>query len=267
MDIAWDAALKGLAVVGTGALVLWIVSLARRDAGIVDTYWGPGFVLLTAVYASSTSGWSVRSGLVLALVAVWGIRLGVHIHRRNHGRPEDPRYAAWREQAGASFWWRSLFTVFLLQALIMWVVSAPLLVSQGSPEPAALTVFDGAGVLLWLIGFTFEAVGDAQLAAFKKDPANRGRVLDTGLWRYTRHPNYFGDATVWWGYYVIAAGVPGGALTVLSPLIMTWLLLRVSGVTLLEKGLHASRPEYAEYAARTSAFFPLPRKRHREVRS
>lgn len=265
MEIAWGAALEGLVIVAAGAIVLWAVSLARRDAGVADTYWGPGFVLLAALYATGTDGWGARSGLVLSLVAVWGIRLAVHIHRRNRGRPEDPRYASWRSGAGASFWWKSLFQVFLLQALLMWILSAPLLVAQASSIPQAITPFDIAGTVLWLIGITFEAVGDAQLATFKSDPANAGRVLDTGLWRYTRHPNYFGDATVWWGYFVIAAGVPGGVWTVFSPLLMTWLLLRVSGVTLLEKGLRRSRPGYEEYAARTSAFFPLrPRTSERE---
>lgn len=267
LEIPWDAALRGLAVVGVGAIVLWTVSLARRDAGIADTCWGPGFVLLAGIYASGTEGWSGRSWLVVALVAVWGIRLALHIHRRNRGRPEDPRYAAWREAAGRSFWWRSLFKVFLLQAAIMWIVSAPLLVAVSGPAPGAWTALDVGGAALWAIGFAFETIGDAQLAAFKRDPANRGKVFDRGLWRYTRHPNYFGDATVWWGLYLFAASVPGGAWTVFSPLLMTFLLLRVSGVSLLEKGLQESKPGYAEYVERTSAFFPLPPRGRRAPRS
>lgn len=263
MEIWWDSAARGLALVGGGAAVLWLVSLARRDAGIADTFWGLGFVLLAALYGFQTGGWPARSGLVLVLVTVWGVRLAVHIHGRNRGRPEDPRYASWRSATGPSFWWKSLFTVFLLQALLLWIVSAPLLVAQVSPRPETVTVFDVVGMAVWLLGFTFEAVGDAQLRAFRRDPANAGRVLNVGLWRYTRHPNYFGDAAVWWGYYLIAAGVPGGAWTVFSPLLMTYLLLRVSGVTLLEKGLRESRPKYADYAARTSAFFPLPPRRSR----
>ena len=145
-------------------------------AGIADTFWGLGFVLLAAVYGFPNGGWPSRSGLVLVLVTVWGVRLALHIHGRNRGRPEDPRYASWRLAAGPSFWWKSLFTVFLLQALLLWIVSAPLLVAQVSPRPATATVFDVAGLAVWLLGFTFEAVGDAQLRAFKRDPANAGRV-------------------------------------------------------------------------------------------
>lgn len=261
MQDLWEAAVRGLFVVGAGAVVLWLTSLARRDASIADTFWGPGFVLLAVVYAASTNGWGVRSDFVLVLVAAWGIRLGVHIHRRNRGRAEDPRYAAWRDRTGPAFWWKSLFSVFLLQGAIMWVVSAPLLMALASEVPRGVTAFDVAGTVLWSIGFAFEAIGDAQLRSFKRDPSNEGAVLNSGLWRYTRHPNYFGDATLWWGFYVLAAGVPGGAWTLFSPLFMTGLLVGVSGVSLLEKGMRESKPSYADYVARTSAFFPLPPRR------
>lgn len=261
MSSIWAVAVSGLAVLLVGAVALWLFSLARRDASIVDAYWGPGFVLLAAFYGARTAGWPVRSGLVLALTAIWGLRLAIHIHRRNRNRPEDPRYAAWRARAGPSFWWRSLFSVFLLQAGIMWIVSAPLLAAQASPVPEGLSVLDVAGVAVWAIGFVFEAVGDAQLEAFKRNPANRGRVLQSGLWRWTRHPNYFGDAVVWWGLYLLAAAVPGGGWTAFSPVLMTVLLRRVSGVTLLERSLVRNRPGYAEYVARTSPFVPLPPKR------
>lgn len=250
--------LEGLGLVGVGAFTLWLLSLARRDASIVDRFWGLGFVMLAAWYASRGGGWPARSWLLLGLTAVWGIRLSLHIHLRNRGKPEDPRYARWREEGGRRYWWTSLFRVFLLQAVILWIVAAPLLVGQSSPVPDRFTAFDALGAALWLVGFVFEAVGDAQLAAFRRDPANAGRVLSTGLWRYTRHPNYFGDALIWWGLFVVAAAVPAGGWTVLSPVLMTVLLVRVSGVSLLEAGLHQSRPGYADYVARTSAFFPMP---------
>jgi len=255
-----ELGLEGLALVGAGAYILWLVSLARRDASIVDRFWGLGFVVLAAWYASHGGGWPVRSSVLLALTTVWGIRLSVHIHWRNRGKPEDPRYARWRKEGGASYWRTSLFKVFLLQALIMWIVSAPLLAGQSSDTPAHLTPTDVVGGTIWLIGFAFEAVGDAQLAAFRRSPANTGKVLSTGLWRYTRHPNYFGDALIWWGFFVIAVSVPSGGWTVFSPVLMTVLLARVSGVALLEAGLRETRPGYADYVARTSAFVPWPPK-------
>lgn len=256
-----NLALEGLGLAGIGAFVLWLVSLARRDASIVDRFWGLGFVVLAAWYASHGGGWPTRSWLLLGLTAAWGIRLSVHIHARNRGKPEDARYARWRDAGGGRYWWTSLFKVFLLQAVILWIVSAPLLAALASPTPTRLTATDALGTAVWLIGFVFEAVGDAQLASFRRDPANAGRVLRTGLWRYTRHPNYFGDSLIWWGFFVFAAGVPGGWWTVCSPVLMTFLLVRVSGVALLEAGLHETRPEYVDYVARTSAFLPLPPRR------
>jgi steroid 5-alpha reductase family enzyme len=197
-----------------------------------------------------------RSWLVAALTTLWGIRLAAHIFRRNRGKEEDRRYQAMRAAHGPAFWRRSLFTVFWLQGTILWFVSFPLLVAVRATHPVTLTAVDGLGVLLFAIGFGFEVVGDYQLERFKARPENRGTVLDSGLWRYTRHPNYFGDATVWWGLYAVAASTPGGGLTILSPLLMTLLLLRVSGVTLLEEGLKTSKPGYRAYVASTPAFFP-----------
>jgi steroid 5-alpha reductase family enzyme len=194
--------------------------------------------------------------VVALLITLWGGRLSLHIFRRNHGRGEDPRYRAMRTSHGQSFWWRSLFVVFWLQGALLWFVAIPVFVAIRAPQPASLTIFDLAGVVIFAVGFTFEAAGDHQLARFKVDPANHGKVLDRGLWRYTRHPNYFGDATLWWGVYVVAAATPGGWLTALSPLLMTLLLLRVSGVRLLEDSLKGSKPGYREYIARTSAFVP-----------
>jgi len=259
--------LAALLALSAGAVLLfvlagWLLSLVRRDVSHVDVQWGLGFVLVAALGALFGAGAPQRRWLVLALVAVWGARLALHIHARNHGKPEDYRYAAMRERHGERFPRVSLATVFLLQgALLLWI-ALPLAAAQSAPSPAALGPLDLAGALVWLVGFLFEAVGDLQLARFRADPANRGRVMDRGLWRYTRHPNYFGDATLWWGLWLIACATPDGVWTIGSPLVMTLLLLRVSGVALLERGLVETKPGYRDYVARTNAFVPwFPRRR------
>jgi steroid 5-alpha reductase family enzyme len=249
-------AIIGLAVILAASTLAWILSVRLRDASIADICWGLGFVLLAWLYFILSPGSTPRSRLVATLVTLWGVRLSAHIFRRNHGRGEDPRYQAMRAAHGRAFWWRSLFTVFWLQGALLWFVALPLLVAVRATQPAALTAVDGLGVLCVAVGLAFEAVGDHQLARFRAELSNRGKVLDRGLWRYTRHPNYFGDATVWWGMYAMAAATPSGWLTVLSPAVMTLLLMRVSGVTLLETSLKASKPGYLAYIARTPAFFP-----------
>lgn len=228
---------------------------------MVDVFWGPGFLVVGAVYAGLGAGYAGRKALLLCLVAAWSLRLAVHIYTRNRGRGEDYRYRQWRARSGASFWWKSFFRVFMMQAILLWLISSPLLAAQRAATPARIAMWDILGTLVWAVGFVFEAVGDWQLARFKLDPANKGQVMSRGLWAYTRHPNYFGEATMWWGYFLIAVGTPGGFWSVLGPAIMTFLLLRVSGVTLLEKGLTQTKPGYKEYAERTSAFLPwFPRK-------
>jgi len=249
--VAWSAALLLLFFVAG-----WLVSLARRDVSTVDVQWGLAFLSLAAVGATLGGGALPRRLLLLALVAVWGGRLAWHIHRRNRGREEDYRYAAMRARHGERFGRVSLFTVFLLQGALALFIGLPLLYAAAAPDPVTLGAWDLAGLALWGIGFVFEAVGDAQLARFRADPARRGQVMDRGLWRYTRHPNYFGDAVLWWGFFLVACATPGGWRTLASPLLMTFLLLRVSGVALLEKGLAATKPEYGDYVARTSAFVP-----------
>lgn len=240
-------------------LALWLLSLARRDVSIVDLYWGPGFAAIAALAAGLSGGDApARRWLVVALAALWGLRLGGYLLWRNWGQSEDARYAAMRRHHGARFPWVSLGTVFGLQALLQWFVSLPLQVAVLSPRPAGLTLLDAAGVALFALGLGFESVGDAQLARFKADPDNRGRVMDRGLWRYTRHPNYFGDFCVWWGFFAIALATPHGVWTVLSPLVMSFLLLRVSGVALLERDIAKRRPAYRDYVRRTSAFLPRP---------
>jgi steroid 5-alpha reductase family enzyme len=243
--------------------VLWLVSLVRRDVSIVDVWWGPGFAALAAIAFAIADAPGARGALLLALTAIWGLRLGGYLAWRNHGRGEDPRYARMRQHHGARFAWVSLATVFGLQALLQWFVSLPVQVALLVPGSMALGALDAVGLALFATGLFFETVGDCQLARFRADPANRGRVMDRGLWRYTRHPNYFGDCLVWWGLFAIAIATPAGWLTIAAPLAMTFLLLRVSGVALLERSLVRSRPAYRDYIESTSAFFPLPPRRSR----
>lgn len=242
-------------------LALWLLSLALRDVSIVDIWWGPGFAWLATVAFAIAGDPTPRDVLVLALVSLWGVRLGGYLLWRNWGQGEDARYVRMRRQYGARFPLVSVATVFGLQAVLQWFVSLPLQIAQLAPGSRPLGALDALGVALFATGLFFETVGDAQLARFKADPANRGRVMDRGLWRYTRHPNYFGDCLVWWGLFAIAAATPAGWLTVASPLLMTFLLLRVSGVALLEKSLVRTRPSYRDYIERTSAFFPRPPRR------
>ena len=241
--------------------LLWLLSLRLKNSSIVDIFWGSGFVIAAWLYFALTpDGALPRKLLISGLVTIWGLRLSIYILIRNWGKPEDFRYQKWRKESGESWWWRSYYRVFLLQGGLLWIISAPLLAAQSSALPNQLTALDYAGVLVWLVGFYFEAAGDMQLARFKSRPENKGKVLDSGVWRYTRHPNYFGDSAQWWGYYLIAAAA-GGWWTIFSPVIMTLFLLRVSGVALLEKTLE-KRPGYKEYIERTSAFVPwFPRRK------
>ena len=255
-----EAALLGLGAILAVQALLWILSVRLQDASIADVFWGLGFVLLAWLYCALSSALTPRSWLVAVLTTLWGTRLSQHIFRRRRGKAEDPRYQAMRDSHGHAFWWRSLFTVFWLQGAILWFVALPLLVAIRAPRPTAFTPFDGLGVLLFAVGFGFEIVGDAQLERFRTEPTNRGKVLDRGLWRYTRHPNYFGDATMWWGMYAMAVSTPAGWLTLLSPALMTVLLMRVSGMTLLEEHLRASKPGYREYVERVPAFLPWRRR-------
>jgi steroid 5-alpha reductase family enzyme len=241
--------------------VLWFVSLRVKNSSIIDPFWGILFLVAAIVYfVLAEDGSQDRKVLLLALVVIWSLRLSVYLAWRNWGKGEDFRYRKWREQHGYRWWWRSFFQVFVLQGVLAWIISIPLLAAMAGESPARLTVLDGLAVVVWLVGFFFEAVGDFQLARFRADPANKGRVLNMGVWRYTRHPNYFGDAAQWWGFYLVAL-VAGGFWTIYAPIIMTGLLLKVSGVALLEKTLTETKPQYQEYIATTPAFFPwLPQK-------
>jgi steroid 5-alpha reductase family enzyme len=242
-----------------GATLALAVRIGRH--AVVDVAWGLGFVAIAAVAwaLSRGHGDGGRRLAVLLMVAIWGVRLATHIFLRSRGQGEDPRYAALLDQASGSRTWFAARRIYLTQGAVMWFVSMPVQVAMF--ETPTLGVVAWVGVVVWAVGLTFEAVGDWQLTRFRNDPSSRGRVLDTGLWRYTRHPNYFGDATVWWGISLVAFSAWPGPLTVLSPILMTWLLARGTGKPLLEKDMASRRPGYAEYVRRTSGFVPLPPRR------
>jgi steroid 5-alpha reductase family enzyme len=258
-EVLWAMA----TVVGGCMIAMWLLSLALRDASIVDIFWGLGFcVIAIASFALSdvgtpNSAGSPRRGLVTALTCLWGLRLAGYLLWRNAGHGEDPRYIAMRRHWGSGFWWISLFTVFGLQGVLMWIVSLPIQLTLAAPG-GPLGVVDAVGIAIYAFGLLFESIGDWQLARFRAEPQNAGRVLDRGLWRYTRHPNYFGDFCVWWGLFTIALSAPFGFASVLGPVLMSFLLLRVSGVPMLERSIHKRRPDYAAYRERTAAFFPRP---------
>lgn len=255
------ASLPVLGAVLAAMFVMWLFSLRLRDASIVDRYWGAGFVLAGWLYLLAAESLTVRSWLVVGLVTLWGLRLSIHISVRNHGAGEDYRYRKMRESHGPRFWWISLFTIFLLQGVILWIVSFPLWQAIRSSTPEHLGPVDILGIAVFFAGLLFEALGDRQLARFKADPANRGKLLTTGLWRYTRHPNYFGDALIWWGLTLIALATPRALWILPGPILMTWLLMKVSGVALLEEEMRKRKPGFAEYADTTNAFFPwFPRR-------
>jgi steroid 5-alpha reductase family enzyme len=236
-------------------ILIWLLSLILKNASIVDIFWGIGFVIVAwTAFILAPQGYLPRKNLGAIMAALWGLRLALHIGWRNWGKPEDFRYAKWREENGARWWWVSFFKVFLLQGVLMWVISAPLIAVQTSGFPAILTPLDLLGEVVWGIGLAFETIGDLQLARFKSNPANKGKLMTTGLWKYTRHPNYFGDALAWWGMYIMALAA-GAWWTIFSPIVMTWLLMNVSGVTMLERTM-SFKPGYEEYTRKTSAFFP-----------
>jgi len=241
--------------------VLWGVSVRIRDVSIVDIAWGADGALISLVTFLLSDGAFPRRLLLTGMVAIWGVRLALHIGLRKRGKGEDFRYAAMREEHGDAFPGRSFFTVFLFQAVLIWAITIPVQVAQRSEVPAGLTPLDFLGLGLWLLGYVFEMTADRQLHRFLADPMNRGRVLDQGLWRYSRHPNYFGESLMWWGVFLVAAATPGGWATFFSPFLMTFFLLEVSGVPMLEEALAERRAGYREYMRRTSSFLPRPPKK------
>jgi len=255
------AALVAGIAIATLMVGTWLLSVVLKNASIVDIVWGLGFVVVAwSVRLTADHGDEFRQGLLVIMTTVWGLRLATHLFLRNHGKGEDFRYRAMRKHYGSRFALVSLVTVYALQGVLMFVVSLPVQLGQTDPTPKVAAIAY-IGVALWSVGLFFETVGDAQLTRFKADPANAGKVMNVGLWRYTRHPNYFGDACVWWGIGLVAAETGRGAWGLIGPLVMTILLRRVSGVTLLEKSLVKRRQGYTDYVARTSPFIPRPPKK------
>lgn len=239
--------------------VVFLIAILAKDNSIVDVGWGPGFILVAVVTFFLRPGSEARHVLITLLVLIWGLRLATHIFLRNRGRGEDFRYAKWRKDWGRWFIPRSFFQVFMLQGIFMLLISSPTILVNRSRE-RGLTMLDALGGLVWLTGFLFEAVGDYQLKRFKQKPESRGKIMAAGLWKYTRHPNYFGEAVLWWGIWLVALSVDSGWAAIISPLTISFLLLKVSGVAMLEKK-YAGNEEFAAYARRTSPFFPwFPKK-------
>lgn len=241
--------------------LLWIWSIIIKNVSIVDIFWGFGFVVVNAFYVFMSGELNPRKILVLALVTIWGLRLSIYLAARNIGKGEDFRYREFRRNYGEErYWWVSYFQTFLLQGVLIMIVSLPLSgISMGN-HPGNLNLIDYIGIFVWLVGFAFEAGGDFQLSRFRRDAGNKGKVLDTGFWRYTRHPNYFGDSAVWWAFALFSIAA-GSYWQVAGSVVMTLLIIRVSGVALLEKTLNNSKPQYEEYVRKTSAFFPwFPKK-------
>jgi steroid 5-alpha reductase family enzyme len=253
--------LQALLVILSLMTVLWIISIVIKNVSIVDLFWGFGFVAAAGFYYLKTESSGPVKNLVMILAAIWGLRLSVYLTWRNAGKGEDFRYRQFRQNYGENrYWWISFFQTFLLQGVLMWLISAPLLGAQYYSEGSPLGFIDYFAVALWLTGFIFEAGGDWQLAAFRGNPSNKGKVLDKGFWRYTRHPNYFGDSAVWWGFGLLCLNA-GSYVAALGSLLMTALIIKVSGVALLEKSLKEQKPEYREYIRKTSPFIPwFPKK-------
>lgn len=241
-------------------ILIFTIAQIKKDNSIVDIAWGPGFILVSILTFYISQKFMFRQILVCALVVIWGARLAVHIAVRNRGRGEDYRYAKWRRDWGRWFFLRSFFQIFMLQGVILLVVVYPIILINHA-SGSGIRILDIIGISFWLIGFFFEAIGDYQLLKFKNRPENKGKIIAHGLWKYTRHPNYFGETIIWWGIFLIALSVRNGWTAVVSPLLITFLLLRVSGIAMLEKK-YADNKDYEDYARRTSPFIPwFPKKR------
>jgi steroid 5-alpha reductase family enzyme len=254
-----DIHLKALLLLLTVSILLWLLSLAKRDSSIIDPFWSLLFFGVTIFYLLNLENNSLsnRAWIIVVLVSIWAFRLFLHLIVRNWSKEEDYRYQSFRKQWGKNYWWGSYFQVFLLQAILAWLISTTIGMGMVSIKPLAF--LDYLAVVVWIIGFFFEAVGDYQLVRFKAEPENKGKLLTSGLWKYTRHPNYFGDAACWWSYGLLALS-GGYFFGIAGSLIMTYLLLNVSGVSLLERSLGKTKPGYEDYMRKTSAFLPRPPK-------
>jgi steroid 5-alpha reductase family enzyme len=236
-------------------VVIYLVAQSIKDNSIVDIAWGPGFLVLTATLLVYTENYSYQSLLMLAIIAIWALRLSVHIFLRNKGKPEDFRYANWRKEWGKKQAWIAFYKVFMLQGFVMIVISLPV-ITFFNISNITFSILNYLGILVFLAGFIFETVGDFQLSQFKKKEQNKGRIIESGLWKYTRHPNYFGEAVVWWGIFLIASGSGFEYLSIISPIVITLLLRYGSGVPMLEEK-YKNRSDFREYAAKTPVFVPF----------
>lgn len=264
--MAWtDVLAVNAGILAITMLALWAYCVRIRDVSIIDSFWPFGMVILGATSFAAMGDHGLRSIALFALTAIWGLRLSVHLFTRWRAHGVDPRYAAilgrLMDKRGWSFAKASFLQVFLMQYALLFIVCLPAQLGQMPAETSDLGLLVGIGVALAIIGILFETIGDAQLKLFLSNPDNRGKVLNSGLWRYTRHPNYFGDACTWWGLWLIALGAPLGLASIIGPLLITFLLTRVSGVPMLEHRLKKNRPGYEEYLRRTSSFFPWPPKK------
>lgn len=253
--------LQALLVIFILVTLLWGLSVLIKNVSIVDLFWGMGFVVVNAIYFFNSGDFNTQKIIMLIFVSLWGLRLSTYLAWRNIGKGEDFRYQEFRKKYGANrYWWVSYFQTFLLQGALIMFVSLPLLGTNAQTDCNALNGLDYLAILVFIIGFIFEAGGDFQLARFKNNPNNKGKVLNTGLWKYTRHPNYFGDSAVWWSFAIFSISA-GSYWTFIGSLGMTLLIIKVSGVALLEKSLNDTKPQYREYIQKTNSFFPwFPKK-------
>lgn len=234
--------------------LIYILSVIKKDSSIVDIAWGIGFITVNITTLVITQNYNARNIIILILVSLWGIRLAAHIFSRNKGKDEDWRYKKWREDWGNFFLIRSYFQIFVVQAILLTLISIPFIFAN-SQNYVNFTIFDILGILIWAIGFIFEAVGDWQLSKFKSKPENKGKIMTKGLWQYTRHPNYFGEVTLWWGIYLLVVSIPKGIFTIIGPITITILILAVSGIPMLEKK-YEDNEDFQDYKKKTNAFFP-----------
>lgn len=253
--------IQALLVIIVMMTILWLFSIILKNVSIVDPFWGMGFIVLGGFYYLNAEGFETRKLILLFFLVIWGLRLSIYLGWRNLGKGEDFRYRKFREDYGVNrYWWISFFQTFLLQGILLWLISAPLLSTLLYTSKDTLNILDYCAIVIWVVGFIFEAGADFQLAHFKSDNANKGKLLTSGFWKFTRHPNYFGDAMVWWGFGIFSLAA-GGYVQILSSGIMTFLIIKVSGVRLLEKTLIEEKPDFKEYIEKTNAFFPwFPKK-------
>ncbi len=251
--------LTAVAIVWVYMTLFYALAMHKKDSSIIDIGWGLGFVVIAWALSIASGEWGAGNLILNGLVTIWGLRLAAHIYIRKQGKPEDWRYAKWRKDWGKTYWRRSYLEIFMLQGLMMLLVSAPIVLAADHGK-FSMTPVAWIGFVIWAVGFFFEAVGDWQLSRWLKVKHQKNDIMTAGLWRYTRHPNYFGEITQWWGIWLVVLSLPSGWLAIVSPLTITYLLLKVSGIPMLEKK-YKDNPKFQAYKARTSALIPLPQRR------